>query len=75
VSRWTHADGTAEHEPDPHYNGNGLPAFWTCHVKDCGRKLRLDGFAPPITVSRSAVPVTPTDSQLRDIEPPLSAQP
>jgi hypothetical protein len=32
MTRWTHADGTADHAPDPHYNGNGLPAFWTCHV-------------------------------------------
>ena len=49
MTRWAHADGEAGHEPDPHYAGNGLPAFWTCHVKECGRELRLDGAKVPIT--------------------------
>lgn len=49
MSDWTHADGTTEHEVDPHYNGNGLPAFWTCHVKGCERELRFDGAKVPIT--------------------------
>jgi hypothetical protein len=71
VSRWTHADGTTDHEPDPHYNGNGLPAFWTCHVKagkaTCDRELRLDGAKVPITTPIVKAKVT--------IEPPLRSQP
>jgi hypothetical protein len=67
MSRWTHADGSTGHEVDPHYNGNGLPAFWTCHVKDCSRELRLDGAKVPITAS--------IITGKAKAEPPLSAQP
>lgn len=71
MSRWTHADGTDDHEVDPHYNGNGLPAFWTCHAKvnkaTCERELRLDGGKVPMTVPVKKVAPTP--------EPPMSSQP
>lgn len=72
VSRWTHADGSTAHEPDPHYNGNGLPAFWTCHVslgkgERCDGELRLDGAKVPLT--------TPIVKGRATVEPPLSAQP
>lgn len=51
---WQHADGSTEHKPDPHYNGSGwmngkTPAYWVCHVKDCGRPLLIDGGKVPIT--------------------------
>lgn len=49
MSGWTHKDGVEDHEVDPHYAGNGLPAFWTCHVKGCEREVRLDGGKVPIT--------------------------
>lgn len=51
---WAHKEPPAEDHPvDPHYNGNGLPAFWTCHAKvgkeRCDGALLMDGKAPPIT--------------------------
>ena len=54
MSRWTHADGTTEHEADPKYNGSGwmngeTPSYWICHAKGCGRALKLDGAKVPIT--------------------------
>lgn len=69
---WTHADGVEDHEIDPHYNGNGLPAFWTCHVslgkgQRCDRELRLDGGKVPIT--------TPPKRATAKPEPPMSSQP
>lgn len=48
MSTWTHVDGEKDHAPDPTYNGNGLPAFWTCHK--CRVELRLDGQKVPITI-------------------------
>jgi hypothetical protein len=72
MTRWTHADGTADHAPDPHYNGNGLPAFWTCHVAlgkgvRCDGALRLDGAKVPITA--------PVKRAQSTDEPAMSAQP
>lgn len=50
MADWAHKEEPAEpHDPDPHYNGNGLPTFWTCHVKGCGGTLLMGGKAPPIT--------------------------
>lgn len=49
VSRWTHVDGTDDHEVDPTYNGNNIPAYWSCHAKDCNREVLLDGGKVPIT--------------------------
>jgi hypothetical protein len=71
TGRWSHKelhkvkDLLYDHEPDPHYNGNGKPSWWTCHK--CGGSLLLDGKAVPITVG-----LAPATS---DAEPPLSAQP
>lgn len=72
TTRWTHADGSADHDVDPHYNANGRPAWWTCHASTgkgqrCDAKLKLDGASPPIAV--------PAKGATDDAEPPLSAQP
>jgi len=71
LSRWTHKDGSTEHDIDPHYNGNGLPSFWTCHTKvnkvSCDRELRLDGAGVPMTIPVKKAKPTP--------EPPMSSQP
>ena len=68
VVEWSHKSGEKDHPPDPRYNGNGLPAFWTCNAKNCGDKLLLNGLAPPITTPARHKPV-------KQEEPPLSSQP
>lgn len=67
MTGWSHAEGDEDHEPDPHYNGNGVPEYWTCHVKNCGRKLLIDGGKVPMT--------TPVKKAKAKVEPPLSSQP
>lgn len=64
MNRWTHVI-EADHEPDPHYNGNGLPHYWTCHK--CVGELRLDGAKPPVTA--------PVKRAADKAEAPMSAQP
>lgn len=66
--KWTHEDRQARnrkgryHVVDPHYNGSGWmggeqPSYWTCHT--CGKKARLNGDAPPITVAAPKKRKTP----------------
>lgn len=66
MAGWSHKEEPdIPHPVDPHYNGNGLPAFWTCHT--CKGIIRLYDAAPPIT--------EPVKAKMPKGEPPMSSQP
>ena len=55
MTAWEHRDGRYDHAPQPHYNSNGKPAWWTCDFQTgkgrwdkCDEPLLLDGKRPPI---------------------------
>lgn len=69
--KWTHVDRSARnrkgrfHVVDPHYNGNGIPAYWSCHV--CGLEILLNKQKVPIA--------TPVKKVLSKSEAKMSSQP